>query len=187
MCLAIEQTSNAIQKYSECVADDSENESFNSAFCDMYNDVLNHTYIAKDCETFCSTKECESISPSNRRDRFYTAGRSSSLSSIAFTTASSDMLSMSEIEDDDLSYITEPEFEHLAKLPNNTDKNIESGGTCGSRQIIQFTDANLGRVRSVFDESRTHGVVRSEKNDLHISDLDVALLSPSAHIALCYE
>jgi len=101
--------------------DDSENDSFESALCELYNDVLFHAIIPEEEEFYFScTKvrggdsEDQTLSPTLKRERFLTANRESfmSLRSAAHTVGSSFMLSVGEDQtyDDDLSYMTENDF-----------------------------------------------------------------------------
>lgn len=106
-------TSYNIQRNSQRISnqnDNPNNKSFENVFHGIYNDVLNHATITDDCETFISAKERgeSSCSFKGTRDMFFTANRSITTNSIPSSVASSDMLSTSKTNDDDLSYITEP-------------------------------------------------------------------------------
>lgn len=105
---------------------DSSDDSFESALCEMYNDVLFHTIIPEEEEFFFSCSKVRSplengddyeglasLSPNSmmKRERFRMTNRESfvSLRSAAGSYGSSFMLSVGEDEhyDDDLSYMTE--------------------------------------------------------------------------------
>jgi len=110
--------------YDDC--NDFDNDSFQSALCEMeiYNDVLFHAIIPEEEEfVFSCSKvrgQSEDTIPSThgKRERFLTANRESylSLRSAAPSMGSSFMLSVGDIQssgndDDDLSYMTDPDVE----------------------------------------------------------------------------
>jgi len=181
-------TSNNLKRHSQCIGneeDDPENDSFEPALYGIYDDVLNHATIADDCETFISAKGCgESSSSFKTRDRFFTADRSLTTISIASSVALSDMLSIAKTNDDDLSYITEPDFEEerpaqSMKLSNIIGEVTQASVTDRSRKIIEFGKADPFNLRSVSDERNTLGLGACKDYGRAISDLDVALTSPS--------
>jgi len=108
--------------------DNSDDDSFESALCEMYNDVLFHAIIPEEeeeiqfsCVKVNGKVEDQNLSTHGRRERFLTANRDSfiSLRSAAPSMGSSFMLSVSELqscEDDDLSYMTENDTEEKKVL-----------------------------------------------------------------------
>jgi len=117
----------------------SDDDSFESALCEMYNDVLFHTIIPEEEEFFFSCSKVQALengddqqglaplSPNNimKRERFRMSNRESflSLRSAAGSFGSSFMLSVGDTQDqqydDDLSYMTENDaFEERAVSVN---------------------------------------------------------------------
>jgi len=168
--------------------DGSETDSFNSAVCEMYNDVLSHTIIPEDEEVSFSQKA--------RKERFI-ASRIDSFSSLkdfslvsaksAFPSCNSSyLLSVGESSitqmDDDLSFITEAEFEdedHLTFLMMNGEaqnakfrnQSSQSPGSESSKAVTP--PRSLVQRKTLLREERDNDV-------FNLSELDAALSAPSA-------
>jgi len=191
-------TSNGVKSDSECSGDDGSVDSFASALCEIYNDVLNVAIIPEDDEVSFSGNQFRESSPSRRmsyRDRFFSATNgppSRHVSSSATATkrsictgsmTSSCMLSIDNTNDDDLSYITEPDFEEKrvtrsVKSCNITAKDSRTSGTSRSLQITESDNAAPSNLRNVSDEGDTLGL-HYGMHALRLSDLDAALVSPA--------
>ena len=113
--------------------DDSDNESFESAMCEISNDFLFHAVIPEEEEVSFSERKRGDISPSANKGRFL-AGRqlhdqAQSFASCRSTTASSIdtsyLLSVGESIDDDLSIMTDWSFDD-ENLSIETSKNMLS-------------------------------------------------------------
>jgi len=136
-------TNSTITEYfDDCdqLGDDSEDDSFESALCEMYNDVLFYAIIPEEeeeiyfsCVKMKGKDEDHNLCTNGKRERFLTANRDSyiSLRSAAPSMGSSFMLSVSEVqscEDDDLSYMTENDMDErkvLVKYEGFDGENIQ--------------------------------------------------------------
>jgi len=196
----------SIEKENECThVDDSGNDCFESAVCKIYNDVLNHVIIPnhddtklpgngcakskshlKRSDTFFTAVGTVSSPPPNRIDRTFTAGTVSTKNTMTSSDALSYVISVSKPDDDDLSYITEPEFEeraNQANLSNDIHEDARQRGKRRSPLNANVENSEFSNLRDVSNEgTNTLDLSLSRKFTITLSDLDAALISPSATV-----
>lgn len=192
-------TSDGINNNNECSGDDGSEDSFASALCEIYNDVLNHAIIPEDDEvSFSGNQFKDSTSFPLRRmskDQFFSAHSLRNSSSSVTTSkssicadsmASSCMLSIDDTNDDDLSYLTEPDFEEkkiITRSVMSCNTTAEDSRTSGSRNITERTSDNaessFSPNMSDEDEDEDSLGLHYGMHSLRLSDLDAALVSPS--------
>lgn len=155
--------------------DNSDDDSFESALCEMYNDVLFHAIIPEEeefhfsCVKLGGNVEDQNFSTHAHREQFLTTNRESylSLRSAAPSMGSSFMLSVGEnqsCDDDDLSYMTENDMEErklLVKFEGSNGQHIQiecmrdtwvPEDSFEEREVpMKYLEVNLGEKSTVPD------------------------------------
>lgn len=149
--------------------DHSDNESFQSALCEMYNDVLYHAVIPEEQAVyFADAFGGDEPSYAVNRSRPCLLGKhsfASCRSTTGSSTASSYLLSVGETDDDDLSYMTEGTFDGgfistpSIELPENF-------------SAIQISEGISSTEPSEFGLS-TIGTSRETDQDTHAKELNI--------------